>query len=98
MPPFLHCVILALLATFGMFVGAVTGQWVYDAWARVGIGMWSFPFLSLGSALAGLLSAVYLVDRFVPVHCPKCGGGMKKSHVRRNFLFTCQSCGWSQYG
>ena len=98
MQPYLYGIVLTLLAIPAMFAGALAGHWIYDAWAKVGLGIWSFPFLYLGSALAGLLSAVYVVDRFVIIRCPQCGERMTKKGVRRSFLFTCPSYGRSQYG
>ena len=78
--------------------GALAGHWIYDAWAMVGLGVWSFPFLFLGGALAGLYSGAYLVDRIITIRCPQCGERMDKKGVRRSFLFTCPACGRSQYG
>jgi len=98
MPPFSYGLFLVLGTVPGMFAGALTGHWIYDAWAKVGLGVWSFPFLFVGGALAGLLGGVYLVDRLVIVRCPQCGERMTKKGVSRSFLFTCPACGRSQYG
>ena len=98
MPPYLYGVFLILATVPLMLGGAVAGRWIYDGWAKVGLGVWSFPFLFLGGALAGLYSGAYLVDRIITIRCPQCGERMNKKGVRRSFLFTCPACGRSQYG
>jgi hypothetical protein len=48
----------------------------------------------LGGA-AGFLAIYFLWDRWVPIHCPGCGGRMRKYNARwgRHFSYTCDSCG-----
>jgi hypothetical protein len=57
------------------------------------------PHLSLPRLvgfLAGFFVAFILWDRFVPLHCPVCGGKMKKIYGEgRHLVFRCTECGVS---
>jgi hypothetical protein len=98
MSPFFHSILLFLLSTSALAAGASVGSGAYHAWGERALGTMSFPFLFFGFGLAGFYSVIYLWDRCVPVYCRRCGRTMTKKCVRRNFLFTCTSCGHSQYG
>ena len=98
MPPYLYTLLLFLFSTSALLVGVVAGSWAYTSWGDRALGVASFPFLFFGTGLGPFFLVIYLWDRYVTVYCPGCGGVMTKKGVGKSFLFTCTSCGRSQFG
>ena len=97
MGPFPHSLFQVLLSLFGAIVGILCGLALKALGGEKILGQYAGLLELLGGA-AGLLGVYFLWDRWVPIHCPSCGGRMTKEHARagRYFIFTCDSRGRTQ--
>jgi hypothetical protein len=75
---------IVLFGTLG--IGVLMGNYLLShGWGK---------FSVMSSVLLLVAGALFLVDRFVPAKCPRCGAGMHGDGSAYRWIKKCRGCGY----